>query len=74
MSVSNKAGLDWMIAFICHLIQSQLGTKGNYRTTADFYTLQFIVPHALGFLVSTSRSLATDLNTGNITSNYYDVS
>jgi hypothetical protein len=37
------------------------------------YTFQYTIAHALGFLVSTSRILAMDLNTGTITSNHYEV-
>jgi hypothetical protein len=37
---------------------------------ADLHKLQFTVSHALGFSVSTSRLIATDLNTENGTSNH----
>jgi hypothetical protein len=40
---------------------------------ADLQNLQFTVAHALEFSVSTSRLLATDLNTENSTSNHYEV-
>jgi hypothetical protein len=40
---------------------------------ADLYNLDFIVVRALGFSVSASRLLATDLNTETITSNHYEV-
>jgi hypothetical protein len=46
-----------------HLIQ-------RYRCSHD---LQFTVAHAVGFFVSTSRLLATDLNKETITSNHYKV-
>jgi hypothetical protein len=51
----------------------QLGTTVNHSATADFHNFQFTVAHALGFSVSTDRLLATDLNTGTITSNHYEV-
>jgi hypothetical protein len=51
----------------------QLGTTGNHSATGDFHTLKFTVAHALGFSVSTSRILVTDLNTGTITSNHCEV-
>jgi hypothetical protein len=35
----------------------------QYRVIADLHTFQFTVAHALGFLVSTCRLLATDLST-----------
>jgi hypothetical protein len=44
-----------------------------HSAIADLRTFQFIVVHALGFSVSTSRLLATDLNTETITSNHYEV-
>jgi hypothetical protein len=40
---------------------------------ADSHNLQFTVAHALGFSVSTSRLLATDLNTETSASNHYEV-
>jgi hypothetical protein len=40
---------------------------------ADLHIFQFTVASALGFSVSTSRLLATDFNTGTITSNHYEV-
>jgi hypothetical protein len=43
----------------------------QYSPIADLHTLQFTVAHAIGFLVSISRILATDLNTGTITSSRY---
>jgi hypothetical protein len=45
----------------------------QYSAIADLHTSQFTVAHALGFSVSTSRILATNLNTGTITSNQYEV-
>jgi hypothetical protein len=39
----------------------------QYSAVADVHNLQFTVPYALGFSVSTSRLLATDLNTEIIT-------
>jgi hypothetical protein len=40
---------------------------------ADLHIFQFNVAHTLGFSVSTSRFLATDLNTETSTSNHYEV-
>jgi hypothetical protein len=45
----------------------------QYSAIADLHSLQFTVEHALGFSVSTSRLLATDLNTETSTSNHYEV-
>jgi hypothetical protein len=74
-SCTNNNGVsDVMIGFIwTPYTLTNLGTTADYRATADFHTLQFIVAHALGFSVSTSRSLATDLNTGTTTSIHYEV-
>jgi hypothetical protein len=44
-----------------------------YSAIADLHTFQFTAAHALRFSVSTSRILATDLNTGTITSNHFEV-
>jgi hypothetical protein len=40
----------------------------QYSAIADLQTFQFTVAHALGFSVSTSRLLATDLHTETVTS------
>jgi hypothetical protein len=48
-------------------------TYNQYIAMADLHNLQFTVAHALGFLVSTSRLLETDLNTETSTSNRYEV-
>jgi hypothetical protein len=45
----------------------------QYSVIADLHTFQFTIAHALGFSVSTSHILATDLNTGTVTSNHYEV-
>jgi hypothetical protein len=42
---------------------SPLITNRQYSAFAHLHTFQFTVTHALGFSVSTSRLLATDLNT-----------
>jgi hypothetical protein len=52
--------LDRMIGFI-DTLYIQLETTGNYNAIADLHTLQFTLTHSLGFLVFTSRILATDL-------------
>jgi hypothetical protein len=51
-----------MIGFIAPYTFTTLGTKSNYSAIAIQHTLQFIVTHALGFSVFTSRILATDLS------------
>jgi hypothetical protein len=43
-----------------------------YNAMADLHNLQFTVAHAPGFSVSTSRLLATGLNTGTVTSNHFE--
>jgi hypothetical protein len=45
----------------------------SHSAIADLHNLQFAVGHALGFSVSTSRLLATDLNTETSTSSHHDV-
>jgi hypothetical protein len=56
-----------MIGFIGTSVTVSLDYN-RYSVIADLHTFQFTVPHALGFSVSTSRLLATD-----VTSNHYDV-
>jgi hypothetical protein len=46
---------------------------GFIDAIADLHTFQLSVAHALGFSISTSRILATDLHAGIITSNHYEV-
>jgi hypothetical protein len=45
----------------------------QYSAIADLHNFQFTVAPALGFSVSTSRLLATDLNTETSISNLYEV-
>jgi hypothetical protein len=45
----------------------------QYSAIAVLHNLRFTVAHALGFSASTSRLLATDLNTETITTNPYEV-
>jgi hypothetical protein len=45
----------------------------QYSAIPDLHTFQFTVEHALGFSVSSSRLLATDLNADTSTSNYNEV-
>jgi hypothetical protein len=61
---------DWIYWFL--LCTVSLNYK-PYSSIADLHTFQFTVAHALGFSVSTSRILETDLNTDTITSNHYEV-
>jgi hypothetical protein len=72
--------LDRMNGFIVtFLAQSLLITNNATRTckqysaTADPHNLQFTLAHALGFSVSTSRLIATDLNKETGTLNHYEV-
>jgi hypothetical protein len=51
-----------MIGFI-DTLYIQLETTGNYSAIAYLHTLQFIVTHALEFLVFISHILATDFHT-----------
>jgi hypothetical protein len=61
-----------MIGFISSSVTSSLDYS-YYRAVADLRTFQSTVEDALGFSVSTSRLLATDLNTEISTSNHYEV-
>jgi hypothetical protein len=60
------------IGFISTSVTSSLNHT-YYSTIADLHNLHFTVTHALQSSVSTSRLLATDLNTETITSNHYEV-
>jgi hypothetical protein len=68
--ITTGSGLDDWVYW--HLIQWTRTCK-QYSATADLHSLRFTVAHAIGFSVSTSRILATDLYTGTITSNHYEV-
>jgi hypothetical protein len=61
--------LDLMIRFID---PSSLNDKSS-SAIVDLHTSQFAAAHALGFSVSTSRILSTDLHTSTITSNHSEV-
>jgi hypothetical protein len=61
-----------MIGFNSTLVTTSLNYS-QYSDIADLHTLHFTVARTLGFSVSTSRLLATDLNTETITSNHYKV-
>jgi hypothetical protein len=52
-----------MIGFIGTSVTISLNYN-EYSATADLHTFQFTIALTLGFLVSTSRLLATDLNNG----------
>jgi hypothetical protein len=71
-NLSRVGGYAWrkwrvlvrMIGFISTLITHSFNCTQihkQYSDIADLHTLQFTVAHALGFSVSTSRLLATDL-------------
>jgi hypothetical protein len=55
-----------MVRFINTLVTISLNYS-QYSDIAVFTHFQFTVAHGLGFFVSTSRLLETDLNTGSIT-------
>jgi hypothetical protein len=59
---------DWILLVL--RLQVLLITL-NYNAMAILHNLQFTVEHALVFSVSTSRLLATDLNTETGTSTHY---
>jgi hypothetical protein len=61
-----------MIGFIGISVASSLNHT-QYSAIADLYTFQFTLAHALGFSVSISGLLATDINTETSTSNHYEV-
>jgi hypothetical protein len=48
-------------------------TTNIYYTITEFHTFQSTVAHALGFSVSTSRLLTTDLNIEISASNHYEI-
>jgi hypothetical protein len=52
--------MEWMIEFIATYTFTTRDYR-QYSAIADLHTLQFTVPHALGFSDFTSRILATDL-------------
>jgi hypothetical protein len=64
---------DWI--FLALWLQPLLITLKykQYRAIIDLHTFHFTIAHALGFSLSTSCLLATDLNTETITSNHYAV-
>jgi hypothetical protein len=64
--------IDPMIDFLTLLCTISLNYK-PYSAIADLHNLQFTAVHAVGFSVSTSRLLVTDLNTETITSNHYEI-
>jgi hypothetical protein len=61
-----------MIGFIGTSVKIPLNYN-QYSSIADLHPFHFIVAHALGFSVSTSRLLETDFNMGTITSNHCEV-
>jgi hypothetical protein len=63
-----------MIGFISTLVTISLNYN-QYSAIVDLHmcTFHFTVAHALGFSVSSSRPLATDLNTETSTSNHCEV-
>jgi hypothetical protein len=64
-----------MIGFISSLVTHSFNytqIHGQYSAIADLRIFQFTVAHALGFSVSTSRLLATDLHTETRTPDLYN--
>jgi hypothetical protein len=61
-----------MIGFISISVTSSLNHT-QYSAIPELLNFQFTAAHALGFPVSSSRLLATDLNTETNTSNRYEV-
>jgi hypothetical protein len=61
-----------MIGFISTSITVSLNYN-QWNAIADLHNLQFTVVHELGFLVSISRLLATDLNAETVASNHCEV-
>jgi hypothetical protein len=57
--VTDRWVLHWMIEFT-DTFYTSLGTTDNYSAISHISNLQFIVTHALGLSVFTSRILATD--------------
>jgi hypothetical protein len=59
----------WYTPPIRRVLVRKIGfiTHRQYNAISDINILHFTAAHALGFFVSTSRLLATDLNTGIIT-------
>jgi hypothetical protein len=53
---------DWIFGTLVTISLNHIYYR-QYSAIADLHTLQFTNAHALGFSVSTSRLLATDLNT-----------
>jgi hypothetical protein len=67
--VTKDAGFD-RSRFIGY---SSVVKMNNYYTIIDSHNFQSTIAHALGFLVSTSRLLATNFNTGISSSNHFEV-
>jgi hypothetical protein len=61
-----------MIGFIGTLVIISLNYN-QYSAVANLHTFQFAAADVLGFSVSTSHLLVTDLNTGAITSSHCEV-
>jgi hypothetical protein len=61
-----------MIGFIGTSVTISLNYN-QYSSIAILHNFQFTVARALGFSVSSSRPLATDLNTEAITTNHYEI-
>jgi hypothetical protein len=61
-----------MIGFIGTSVTDSLNYN-QYSAIADLHIFQFTFAHTLGFSVSTSRLLATNLSTETITSNHNEV-
>jgi hypothetical protein len=65
LSILSRVGVTYKTGFWIGYIAPYIFRNRDYRrysTIADLHTLQFIVTHALGFSVFTSRILATNLS------------
>jgi hypothetical protein len=67
--ITGSGSDDW-IYWCCFTITL---SYSQYSTITDLRNLQFTVAHTLGLSVSTSCILATDVHTGTIISNHYEV-
>jgi hypothetical protein len=69
--IVTDSGLDDWISW--SLLCTHSLNYNQYSAIAELHNFRFTATHALGFSVFTSRILATDLNTGTVTSNHYEI-